>query len=193
MALDEGDHSMHDEGLVQGEMHAASLGAQISTFALWLLPMAALAVVLARIAVWIQSRGFAAIGVFPMIFGATIGVAAAIGASLLGLAGRRMIITVAILSSLITAAAEHGFFYLDYRHECESKFQKQLEISPMMQQLVAVMPDQVHASMETFSEFMGEEAAVKWPLWVVDATAMIVVAALSAWWISRTPWKPPAR
>jgi hypothetical protein len=145
---------------------------------LWIAVVAGLSVALARIAVWLQTAHFAAVGVFPMILGAAIGFSVVWTARRFAVQGRAAMIAGALFAAAMVVAAEHGLFYLDYR----SHFSTAIQSDPKAQLVLALEPDQFQPA--TFYRFMAAEAPGKWPLWIADALAMIAVAALVAWLMS---------
>ncbi|HTQ39555.1 MAG TPA: hypothetical protein VMJ32_11030 [Pirellulales bacterium] len=135
---------------------------------------------LARIAVWLQSAHFAAIGVFPALFGAALGSALVAVSHWLRFRSRLAVVWAAIVAATLMAAAEHGLFYLDYRRDFAAK----LQTDPNAQLAAALVPDQFQPA--TFYRFMAAEAPAKWLLWTLDALAMITVAAIVAWFLARS-------
>ncbi len=96
---------------------------------LWVAIIVAIAVALARIAVWLQMDHFAAVGVFPVLSGAACGVAVAWIGKQLAICGRTKIILAAIFAAIVIVSAEHLLFYLDY---C-SQFAAALQANPKAQ------------------------------------------------------------
>jgi len=74
--------------------------------------------------------------------------------------------------------AEHGFFYLDYR----SHYSSALQNNPKAQLFMSLAADEFQPA--SFSRFMAAEAPAKWPLWIVDALAMIAVSAMVTWFLA---------
>jgi hypothetical protein len=149
-----------------------------AAIAIWVAVVAGLSVALARIAVWLQAAHFAAVGVFPAMFGAAIGLILIWIAGRFGIRSRAIIIFGAMSAAVMLAAAEHGFFYLDYRNQ----FATAIQNNPKAQLVVSLTADQFEPA--TFSGFMAAEAPAKWLLWILDAAAMIGVAALVAWLVA---------
>lgn len=148
---------------------------------LWVAIIVAIAVALARIAVWLQTAHFAALGVFPVLMGAACGVAVAWIGRQLTICGRTKIILAAIFAAIVIVSAEHLLFYLDYR----SQFAAALQANPKAQLAATLVVNEFQPA--SFYRFMSAEAPDKWPLWIADALAMIAVAAFSAWLMSRSP------
>jgi hypothetical protein len=149
--------------------------------ALWIAIVLLLSIALARIAVWLQSAHFAPVGLFPIMLGFAFGLAAALIAAYLGLHGRALITGGVIISALALVAAEHGFFYLDYRRQFQEKVESDLQNNVVLQQAFRNMIDDFRIQPPTLFQFMSEEASAKWLLWIADATAMIAIAAVVAW------------
>jgi hypothetical protein len=139
---------------------------------------ALLAIALARVAVWLQVAGFATVFIFPALCGAALAFGTVFVAKQLGGSSRGPIVQAAIVGSIIMAAAEHGFFYLEYRHQFEAK----LHSNPQVELLATMSPDPPMPA--TFWKFMAAEAPAKWPLWSIDALTMITIAALTTLWIT---------
>jgi hypothetical protein len=152
--------------------------AHITTYAFCLIFSAIIAIALARAAVWLQLAGFSTAFIFPAIFGAALGFGTWFLARQFGCDVRGAVLLAALCGAVIMAAAEHGFFYLEYRHRFESK----LHSNPQGELLASMSPNPPMPA--TFFEFMAAEAPAKWPLWIFDAVTMIVIAALVAWWMS---------
>jgi hypothetical protein len=139
---------------------------------------ALLAVVLARIAVWLQSIGFSPIVIFPLLIGAVLGALIAYAANVADEKRQALVVIGAILAAVVCAAAEHGFSYLDYRRGYEAKLQS----DPKAQLAASMDPEKMRPA--TFARFMSADAQANWVLWIVDALAMIGAAAGSAWFVS---------
>jgi hypothetical protein len=152
-----------------------------TTIALWIATVIMLSAALARIAVWLQNANFAPVGLFPLMLGFAFGLSAALAAAYLGLHGRGLITGGVIISAFVLVAAEHGFFYLDYRHQYQAKVDHDVQSNVILQQYFKNMLDDFRVKPPTFSEFMAAEASTKWLLWIVDGAAMIAVAAVVAW------------
>lgn len=146
---------------------------------LWVAVVIALSAALARIAVWLQSAHLAAIGIFPMILGAVIGVCVVWSGRQMGIMGRGWLLLVSVTAAVVLALAEHSFFYLDY---C-SHYSSALQNNPKAQLFMSLAADEFQPA--TFSRFMAAEAPAKWPLWIIDALAMIAVSALVTYFLTR--------
>ena len=124
---------------------------------IWLAITVATPIALARTAVWLQVAGFGAVGALSIIFGAILGSALGTLVAYLNLRARGLITCGVILSALTMAAAEHAFFYLEYRSQYETKLQS----DPMAQLARNLAPDEL--SPATFAKFMAAEAPAKKP------------------------------
>jgi len=142
---------------------------------LWIAIIVGLSIALARIAVWLQTAHFAAIGVFPVLLGVVIGLSVVWIGRQLNLYGRRTMMAGAIMAASLIAATEHALFYFDYRNQFSSAIQS----NPKSQLAAALAGDQFQPA--SFYRFMAAEAPAKWPLWIADALAMIAVAAVVAY------------
>jgi hypothetical protein len=130
-----------------------------------------------RVAVWAEDHGFSPIGVIPLALGVVIGFTVSVVGGYFGVRSRLPIVSVAVAAALVAVAAEHGFFYLDYR----SEFAAKLQSDPKAQLAVAIEGSAFRPA--SFGEFMSAEAAAKWPLWIGDACTMIAVAGLAAFFV----------
>jgi hypothetical protein len=145
------------------------------SLAIWLGVVLLLSLAEARIAVWLQNANYAPVGLFPIMLGFVFGLTAALAATYVGVHGRTAITAGVLICALFLVAAEHGFFYLDYR----SEFIAKLQSDPKAQLAVAIEGSAFRPA--SFGEFMSAEAAAKLPLWIGDAAAMIAIAGLVAW------------
>ncbi len=136
-----------------------------------------LAVAIARIAVWLQTAGFSTVILFPLTVGAVLGTIVGFVAAGAGITCRKQVAAAAALAGLACAFAEHGFFYLDY---CQ-RFETKLESDPKAQLAATMNPEQFKPA--SFSQYISTEAAENWPLWIIDAVAMIGAAATAAWFV----------
>src|SRR5262249_3081218 len=125
--------AMSQPSLLQSSPPQPSLS-RTSARLLWLVIVVAVSVGLARIAVWLQNANFAAVGVFPAIFGGAVGLSVVWIAYRLAIRNRTALILVAMLAALLVAAAEHAFFYLDYR----SNFAAAIHSNPKAQLALAL-------------------------------------------------------
>jgi hypothetical protein len=158
----------------------------VKKLAAWSAVAALLAVAMARVAVWLQSAGFSTVMVFPVVIGAVLGGIVSFMASQLGESRRMLVVVGSLMAAAVCASAEHGFFYLDYR----SHFAAKLQSDPTMQLAVTMNPERFRPA--PFSKFMSAAAAENWPLWIVDAFAMIAAAGATAWLVFPSR-KAPAR
>jgi hypothetical protein len=148
--------------------------------ALWLIPSLATAVVLARLGVWLARDGYG-FALLPVLLGAAVGVSSGIFAKWAELRGAAALIAGAIVLSLVCVAAEHAFFYLDYRAKIQNsaKSDQQLELLANAGQLPT----------PSFTEFLRSRAFSRpsdgqmpnWQWWLIDA-AMTIVGSIGAMW-----------
>jgi hypothetical protein len=143
-------------------------------FLTWLVPAGVVALAVARVSVWVQPH-FAPVVLFPLLVGAALG---AILCGLLQVArmgDARLAVAGTVLVALLAAAAEHAFFYLDYRVAHARKARgagiAEEDLSPA-----------------EFPEYMRAQAAttrMQVPLWIGNAAAMVVAATGVVIWYVR--------
>jgi hypothetical protein len=142
-----------------------------------------------RIAVWMQAAGFSTIVIFPLMIGALLGAAIVLVASQFGETNRMLVLLASLLGAIICVTAEHGFFYLDY---C-SNFAAKLDSDPKTQLAASINPQEFRPA--SFPKFMAAAIRENWPLWTIDALAMIAAAGTAGWLLfasSRPATKPQA-
>ena len=144
-------------------------------FLIWLVPATVVAVAVARVSVWIQPH-FSPLVLFPLLIGAALGALLCGLMQLADLNNVRLAVAGTLLIVLITAAAEHVFFYLDRSNE---HLRKALE---------AGIPEEV-ISRPTFSEYMHQQAELdrmKIPLWIGNAVLMAGAAGGMVIWYGKS-------
>jgi hypothetical protein len=143
-------------------------------FLLWITPAIVVALAVARVSVWVQSH-FAPVVLFPLLAGAILG---ALLCGLLEVARFDHLPLAAIgtlLIALLASAAEHGFFYLDYR---TALTKKTLEAGLPVEELPQA----------TFGEYMRAQAALdrtRTPMWAAYAALMATAAVGMVVWYLR--------
>jgi hypothetical protein len=142
---------------------------------IWFLVSVLLAAALAQVAVWLPLAGFSAVVLFPLVIGAALGAAIGFVAVQVGETKWVLVIAGAILAAGVCAAGEHVFFYRSHCRSIETKLQNE----PSAQLAAAMNPDLV--KVPSFREYMAKDAPANWPLWILDALAMIGAAAIAAW------------
>jgi hypothetical protein len=142
---------------------------------IWLAISILLAGAIGRIAVWLQLAGFSTVVLFPLLVGAVLGAVVGFAALQVGEVGRKAALAGAVLAGIICAAAEHGYFYLDYRRGFESKLQS----DPKVQLAATMNPENFQPA--SFSKYIAAQAEDNWPLWIADAFALIGAAGFAAW------------
>jgi small basic protein len=167
------------DATADGSPNASISSPQWPAIILWVAVVIALSAALARIAVCLQTAHLAAVGIFPMILGAVIGVCVVWSGRQLGITNRGWLLLVSVVAAITLSLAEHGFFYLDYRNHYSSEIQN----NPKAQLFMSLAADEFQPA--SFSHFMAAEAPAKWPLWIIDALAMIAVSALVTYFLTR--------
>ncbi|MCC7087040.1 MAG: hypothetical protein IT427_18730 [Pirellulales bacterium] len=160
---------------------------KISTHVVGAIVAVLAAVAVARIAVWLQSAGFSTVVIFPLLVGGALGATIGFAATQFGKTSRGLALSGALLAGGVCAAAEHGFFYLDYRRGFEAKLQN----DPTAQLAATANPRFI--APQSFSKFMATSAPDQWPLWTMDALAMIGSAGAAAWLAFANAHLPTAR
>jgi hypothetical protein len=148
--------------------------------ALWLIPSLATAVVLARLGVWLARDGYV-FALLPVILGAAVGACSGIFAKWAELPGAAALIAGAIVLTLVCVAAEHAFFYLDYRARIQN--------SAKDNQPLELLANAGQLPMPSFAEFLRAQAMIhpsdgempNWQWWLIDA-AMTIVGSTGAMW-----------
>jgi hypothetical protein len=167
----------HNAGNCSAELQGKKSLPPWLTCIIWLAISILLAAALARVAVWLQLAGFSTVVLFPLIVGAVLGAVVGFAGSQVGEVSRRIVVVGAILAGAICAAAEHGYFYLDYRRGFESKLQS----DPKAQLAATMNPEKFEPA--SFSKYMAAQTEDNWPLWIADAIAMIGAAGVAAWFM----------
>jgi hypothetical protein len=134
-------------------------------FLVWLGPALVVGIAVARVSVWVQPH-FSPLVLFPLLIGASL------GAILLGLLQLSRLYDVwlaiagTIVVALVTAAAEHVFFYLDHRSEY------------VLKALTAGVPEEALTTM-SFADYLRQQAALsemQVMLWIGNAALMVLAA-----------------
>lgn len=147
---------------------------ELVSFVLWFLPTLVLALALARLVVWVERAGFAP-ALLPILVGAAVGGAAAGLSMLAGHSARTALAIGAAVAALACVAAEHAFFYLDYRAEFGRFAAGQSKLEIIQAAGGGVEP-------AGFAEFMQAGASRNfgplpmWTWWLIHATLTIVAA-----------------
>ena len=142
---------------------------KLRSFLLWLVPAVVVAVAVARVSVWVQPH-FAPVVLFPLLVGASLGALACGLLQLANLNDWRLAVPATAFLGLVTAAAEHGFFYLDFvAKDSVERSRKILEAGVTDEGLSSV----------SFVEYMRWQGALDRTqvlIWIGSA-ALIVIAA----------------
>jgi hypothetical protein len=139
---------------------------EMRAFLLWLVPAVAVGLAVARVSVWVQPH-FAPVVLFPLLIGAALGALVCGLLHLARLSDRRLAVIGTVLLAVLAAAAEHAFFYLDYR------------VAHARKALAAGISED-ELSPADFTAYMRAQAAsdrLQIPLWIGNAAAMVVAAA----------------
>jgi hypothetical protein len=151
----------------------------LRAFLVWLGPAMVVGIAVARVSVWVQPH-FSPMIVFPILIGA------ALGAILLGLVQLarlndiRFAVAGTIFVALICAAAEHGFFYLDFlARESLSRQKKMFEAGLSDEEISPV----------TFAQYMRWQGAADRQqelVWIGNAALMAAAAVGVVVWYMKT-------
>jgi hypothetical protein len=160
-------------------------------FFYWFLPTVFAAIAMARVSVWIQQVGIAPVLVIPLLAGGAVGLLASAMAVQNGEQSRARLAMGLVISALCMAAASHGFFYLDYYRQFEAGVLGNPKVV-----LWALQDQNFQPRPHTFLEYLASSAPKNWPLWIVDAAAMIAGAVGVGLWTfsqsARSAAQPPA-
>jgi hypothetical protein len=144
--------------------------------------LAIVAVILARLSVWVQESGLA-FGLLPIVVGALLGIANFAIAALANQSKIGVVLASALAMSVICVALEHGFFYLDYRTQFFASAAKN-PAAEMLQLAGGLQP----ASLGEFLA-VGTRQSVSilpgWLWWIVDAGLTIVTSVAIAFVLRR--------
>jgi hypothetical protein len=144
-------------------------------FLLWLVPAVVVALAVARVSVWVQPH-FAPVVLYPLLIGAALGALVCGLLHLARLSDRWLAVIGTVLLAVLAAAAEHAFFYMDYR------------IAHARKALAAGISED-ELSPADFKTYMSAQAAsdrLQIPLWIGNAAAMVVAAAGVVIWYTKS-------
>jgi hypothetical protein len=151
---------------------------KLRSFLLWLVPTVVVAVAVARVSVWVQPH-FAPAVLFPLLVGAALGALACGLLQLSSLTDWRLAVPATAFLGLVTAAAEHGFFYLDFvAHDSAVRSRKILE---------AGVSDEGFSSV-SFGEYMrwqGVFESTQVLIWIGSAVLIVIAACGMVIWYVR--------
>jgi hypothetical protein len=144
-------------------------------FLTWLVPAGVVALAVARVSVWVQPH-FAPVVLFPLLVGAALGALLCGLLQVARLSDARLAVVGTVLVALAAGAAEHGFFYLDYRVAHAKKARgagiAEEDLTPA-----------------DFPAYMRAQAAAdrrQVALWIGNAAAMVVAATGVVIWYVKT-------
>jgi hypothetical protein len=148
---------------------------KLRSFLLWLVPAVVVAVAVARVSVWVQPH-FAPVVLFPLLVGASLGALACGLLQLANLNDWRLAVPATALLGLVTAAAEHGLFYLDFVARDSVERSKQI--------LEAGVPDEGLSNI-SFVEYMRWQGALdptQISIWIASAVLIVIAACGMVIW-----------
>jgi cytochrome c-type biogenesis protein CcmH/NrfF len=149
--------------------------AKTRTFVLWIIPAVVVAAAVARVSVWVQPH-FAPLVLFPLLVGAALGAILCGLIEIAHLSDARLALVGTMLVALLTALAEHGFFYMDYR---AALARKALEFGITEEILTP----------STFGEYMDAQAALddrQTLLWIANAALLALSATGMVLWYMKS-------
>lgn len=152
---------------------------RVGSFLLWFLPAALVSVGIARVSVWIQPL-FSPLVIYPLLVGAAIGAASAGLMYLTHIRNYWSAILGAAILGIIAGAAEHAFYYLDYRAGFELARSSQ-------QALGALAAEQLEpASFAYYMRRQAESGSRQVFLWAAHVLFMATGAAAFVAWHLRS-------